>query len=90
MAKVLLYLGEMDSISDLIDRVGEERAYKAWHGKLYYFNNLSDGSIFGVNNYEADRIFNKFGCIETQDLGDPVKSLLNLFRDNNILFYEGE
>lgn len=60
MAKVLLYLGEFDCISDLIDRVGEERAYKAWRGKLNYFKNLSDGSVFGVNDYEADVIFDEF------------------------------
>ena len=29
MAKVLLYLGELDCISDLIDIVGENRANKA-------------------------------------------------------------
>ena len=34
MGKVLLYLGEMDCIGDLIDRVGEDAAYKAWRGKL--------------------------------------------------------
>lgn len=60
MAKVLLYLGEFDCISDLIDRVGEECAYKAWRGKLNYFKNLSDESVFGVNDYEADVIFDKF------------------------------
>lgn len=60
MAKLLLYLGEMDCIADLIDRVGEDAAYKAWRGKLNYFKNLSDGSVFGVNDYEADIIFDKF------------------------------
>ena len=60
MAKVLLYLGEIDCIGDLIERVGEDAAYKAWRGKLNYFKNLSDGSVFGVNDYEADAIFEKF------------------------------
>ena len=60
MAKVLLYLGEIDCIGDLIERVGEDAAYKAWRGKLNYFKNLSDGSVFGVDDYEADAIFEKF------------------------------
>ena len=60
MAKVLLYLGEIDCIGDLIERVGEDAAYKAWRGKLNYFKNLSDGSVFGVSDYEADAIFEKF------------------------------
>jgi hypothetical protein len=60
MASILLYLGEMDCIGDLIDRVGEDAAYKAWRGKLNYFKNLADGSIFGVSDYEADSIFEKY------------------------------
>ena len=60
MAKVLLHLGEIDCIGDLIERVGEDAAYKAWRGKLNQFKNLSDGSVFGVNDYEADAIFEKF------------------------------
>lgn len=60
MAKILLYLGEFDCISDLIDRVGEERADEAWCGKLNYFKDLSDGSVFGVNDYKADVIFDNF------------------------------
>ena len=60
MAKVLLYLGEIDCIGDLIERVGEDAAYKAWRRKLNYFKNLSDGSVFGVSDYEADAIFEKF------------------------------
>ena len=60
MAKVLLYLGELDCISDLIDIVGENRANKAWCGKLNYFKDLSDGSVFGVSDYEADAIFDEF------------------------------
>ena len=60
MAKVLSYLGEIDCILDLIDIVGEDRAYKAWRGKLNYFKDLSDGSVFGVNDYEADVIFDNF------------------------------
>lgn len=60
MAKVLLYLGEIDCLGDLIDIVGEDAAYKAWRGKLNYFKNLADGSIFGVSDYEADGIFEKY------------------------------
>lgn len=60
MAKVLLHLGEIDCIGDLIEIVGEDAGYKAWRGKLNYFKNLSDGSVFGVNNYETDAIFEKF------------------------------
>ena len=60
MAKVLIYLGEIDCISDLIDKVGEDRANEAWHGKLNYFKDLSDGTVFGVNDYEADIIFENF------------------------------
>ena len=54
MGKVLLYLGEMDCIGDLIDRVGEDAAYKAWRGKLCYFKNVTDNQVFGVSDYEAD------------------------------------
>lgn len=54
---MLVYLGEMDCIGDLIDRVGEDAAYKVWCGKLNYFKNLSDGSIFGVGDYEAEVLF---------------------------------
>ena len=60
MHNVLVYLGEMDCIGDLIDVVGEDAAYKAWRGKLNYFKNLADGSIFGVSDYEADSIFEKY------------------------------
>ena len=60
MAKVLLYLGEMDCVGDLIDRVGEDAAYKAWRGKLNYFKDLADESIFGVSDYETDYIFEKY------------------------------
>lgn len=60
MAKVLIYLGEIDCISDLIDKVGEDRANEAWHGKLNYFKDLSDETVFGVNDYEADIIFENF------------------------------
>lgn len=54
---MLVYLGEMDCIGDLIDIVGEDTAYKVWSGKFNYFKNLSDGSIFGVGDYEADVLF---------------------------------
>ena len=60
MGKVLLYLGEMDCIEDLIDRVGEDAAYKAWRGKLCYFKKLTDNQIFGVSDFEADYIFEKY------------------------------
>lgn len=60
MAKVLLYLGEIDCLGDLIDVVGEDAAYKAWCGKLNYFKNPADGLIFGVSDYEADSIFEKY------------------------------
>lgn len=60
MGNVLLYLGEMDCIADLIDRVGEDVAYKAWRGKLCYFKNLTNGQVFGVSDYEADHIFEKY------------------------------
>lgn len=60
MAKVLIYLGEIDCISDLIDKVGEDRANETWHGKLNYFKDLSDETVFGVNDYEADIIFENF------------------------------
>lgn len=60
MAKVLMYLGELDCISDLIDIVGEDRANEAWCGKLNYFEDLYDGSVFGVNDYKADIIFDNF------------------------------
>lgn len=60
MAKVLFYLGELDCIGDLIDIVGEDAAHKAWHGKLNYFKNPADGSVFGVSDYEADSIFEEF------------------------------
>lgn len=54
---MLVYLGEMDCPGDLIDRVGESTVYKAWCGKLNYFKNLSDESIFGVGDYEAEALF---------------------------------
>ncbi len=54
---MLVYLGEIDCIGDLIDRLGEDAAYKAWCGKLNYFKDLSDGSIFGVGDYEAEVLF---------------------------------
>lgn len=60
MATTLLYLGKMDCILELINRVGEDRAYEAWRGRLNYFKDLFDGSVFGVNDYEADNIFDKF------------------------------
>ena len=60
MGKVLLYLGEMDCIEDLMDRVGEDAAYKAWRGKLCYFKNITDNHVFGVSDYEADYIFEKY------------------------------
>ena len=60
MGKVLLYLGEMDCIEDLIDRVGEDAAYKAWRGKLCYFKNITEDQVFGVSDYEADYIFEKY------------------------------
>ena len=60
MAKVFIYLGEIDYISDLIDKVGEDRANEAWYGKLNYFKDLSDGTVFGVNDYWADFIFENF------------------------------
>ena len=60
MGKVLLYLGEMDCIGDLIDRVGEDAAYKAWRGKLCYFKSITDNQVFGVSDYEADYIFEKY------------------------------
>ena len=60
MGKMLLYLGEMDCIEDLIDRVGEDAAYKAWRGKLCYFKNITDNHVFGVSDYEADYIFEKY------------------------------
>lgn len=60
MASVLLYLGELDCIGDLIDIVGEDAAHRAWHGKLNYFKNPTDGSVFGVSDYEADSIFEEF------------------------------
>lgn len=45
---------------DLIDRVGEDAALKAWRGKLTYFENLTTGEIFGVGDYETDYIFEKY------------------------------
>ena len=60
MGNVLLYLGEMDCIGDLIDRVGEDAAYKAWRGKLCYFKNLTEDRVFGVSDCEADYIFEKY------------------------------
>lgn len=54
---MLKYLGEIDCIGDLIEIVGEEAAYKAWRGKLNYFKDLSNNSIFGVGDFEADDIF---------------------------------
>ena len=60
MGKVLLYLGEMDCIEDLIDRVGEDAACKAWRGKLCYFKSITDNQVFGVSDYEADYIFEKY------------------------------
>jgi len=57
MRDVLVYLGEMDCIGDLIDRVGDDGACKAWRGKLNYFKDLASGQIFGVSDYEADYIF---------------------------------
>ena len=60
MGKVLLYLGEIDCIEDLIDRVGEDAAYKAWRGKLCDFKNITDNQVFGVSDYEADYIFEKY------------------------------
>lgn len=60
MNNILLYLGEMDCIGDLIGRVGEDAAYKAWRGKLNYFEDLDDGTIFGVSDYEADYIFEEY------------------------------
>ena len=60
MSKRVIYLGEMDCIGDLIDKVGEDTASKAWHGKLKYFEDLDDGAIFGVSDYEADYIFEEY------------------------------
>lgn len=60
MTKILFYLGELDCIGDLIDIVGEYAAHKAWGGKLNYFKNPADGSVFGVSDYEADNIFEEF------------------------------
>lgn len=57
MGNVLLYLGEMDCIGDLIDRVGEDAAHKAWRGKLCYFKDITEDLVFGVSDYEADYIF---------------------------------
>lgn len=54
---MLKYLGEIDCIGDLIEIVGEEAAYKAWRGKLNYFKDFSNSSIFGVGDFEADDIF---------------------------------
>ena len=54
---MLKYLGEIDSLWDLIDLVGESAAGKAWHGKLNYFKDLSDNKIFAVDDLGADLLF---------------------------------
>lgn len=54
---MLKYLGEIDCLLDLADMVGEDAANKAWHGKLNYFKDLSDGSVYGVGDLGADYIF---------------------------------
>lgn len=54
---MLKYLGEIDCIEDLIDMVGEDAGNKAWHGKLNYFKDISNGNIFGVSDFQADYIF---------------------------------
>lgn len=60
MDKRMIYLGEMDCIGDLIDRVGEDAANKAWCGKLNYFEDIDDGAVFGVSDYEMDYIFEEY------------------------------
>ena len=54
---MLKYLGEIDCLSDLADMVSKDEANKAWHGKLNYFKDLSDGSVYGVGDPGADYIF---------------------------------
>lgn len=54
---MLKYLGEIDCKGDLAMLAGEDVAEKAWYGKLNYFKDLSNNSVFGVSDFEADYIF---------------------------------
>lgn len=54
---MLKYLGEIDCVEDLIDLVGEDEGFKAYHGKLNYFKDLSTNKIFAVSEFAAESIF---------------------------------
>lgn len=54
---ILKFLGEIDCFADLADVVGDEEATRAFKGKLNYFLNINDGSVFGVSDFAADSIF---------------------------------
>lgn len=63
MNNTLMFLGELDCLDDLVDKVGEERAEKAFHGKLNYFMNLKTMEVFGVSDYAADQLFEEGNVI---------------------------
>lgn len=51
------FLGEFDCEADLRAWVGMEAAAKAYKGKLYYFQNLKSGEVFGIPDYMAESLF---------------------------------
>ena len=63
MEYTLKYLGEFDCKADLASIVGEQKATRAWHGKLCYFLDLSSGNVFGVNDVYADTLFDSEAVI---------------------------